>query len=101
MSEAGSWLDGERNGYWVYFDADGFKIKEENFDKGKPDGTWKSYYANGRLSGSGQYVNKIKEGTWQYWGQDGKLMLKSEFSNGQKIKEKRYGKAGKELEPGR
>jgi hypothetical protein len=32
---------------------------------------------------------------------DGKLMVKSEFVKGQKVKEKRYGKAGKELEPGR
>jgi len=82
-------------------DAGGFKIKEENFDNGKPDGAWKSYYANGKVSGSGQYVNKIKEGTWQYFDEKGKLIVKTEFLNGKKIKEKRYGEAGKELEPGK
>jgi antitoxin component YwqK of YwqJK toxin-antitoxin module len=77
------------------------KIKEENFDMGKPDGSWKTYYANGTLSGSGQYVNKVKEGAWQYWDAKGELMLRSEFVNGKKVKEKRYGEAGKELEPGK
>ena len=101
LSESGGWLSGERNGFWVYFDADGIKIKEENFDKGRPDGAWKSYYANGIVSASGQYVNKIKEGTWQYFDEKGKLMVKTEFLNGAKIKEKRYGLAGKELEPGK
>jgi antitoxin component YwqK of YwqJK toxin-antitoxin module len=49
----------------------------------------------------GQYVNKVKEGTWQYFDAQGKLMVKSEFLKGRKIKEQRYGQAGKELEPGK
>jgi antitoxin component YwqK of YwqJK toxin-antitoxin module len=101
LRESGSWINGDRNGFWVYLDPDRFKIKEENFDKGKPDGAWKTYYANGRASGAGQYVNKVKEGTWQYFDESGKLIMKTEFLNGKKIKEKRYGQAGKELEPGR
>jgi antitoxin component YwqK of YwqJK toxin-antitoxin module len=66
---------------------------------GKPDGSWKTYYANGKLSASGQYTNFKKDGLWQYWQPDGKLLVKTEFDKGVKIKEKRYGKAGKELEP--
>jgi antitoxin component YwqK of YwqJK toxin-antitoxin module len=91
MSETGAYIDGEREGPWSYFDPDGEKIREESFAKGRQNGRWVSYYANGSEQGEGSYIDQKKDGIWQYWDATGKLVYKGEFKNGVKIREKKYG----------
>ncbi|MGB0145828.1 MAG: toxin-antitoxin system YwqK family antitoxin [Flavobacteriaceae bacterium] len=47
--------------------------KEEHFSKGKREGSYKWWYANGKIGIEGNYLNNLKEGRYSTWYSDGRL----------------------------
>jgi antitoxin component YwqK of YwqJK toxin-antitoxin module len=37
----GTYLDGEMHGEWVFYRADGSKLRSGSFDRGRQTGTWR------------------------------------------------------------
>ncbi len=83
--------NGLKEGYWEKYDSHGTLVYRGYFVNGKPVGTFKRYYdngkvrsiqyfhphsdtvdvtffyMNGKLAATGQYVNKKKNGEWRYF----------------------------------
>ncbi len=77
-------VDGKFDGTQIYFNENGKRIKETNFNKGTEEGIYKEYFPNGkRLMVEGLYYNDYRYGTWTYFN-----------DRGDKIKEERYAENG-------
>jgi antitoxin component YwqK of YwqJK toxin-antitoxin module len=51
------------------------KIFEGVISKGKKNGTWTYYYANGKIMARGNYEDDLYTGEWRYYNKDGSLMM--------------------------
>ncbi len=85
VSSEGLFVEGKRDGAWVWKYPNG-QIREEGvFKDGKETGTWSSYYENGQKEGTGEYVNGLREGLWTWWRQDGKVWRTVNFAKGKEV----------------
>jgi len=48
--------------------------------KGKLNGIWKSWYANGNICDSGKLVNNLPDGEWKHWNEKGELIAIRNYS---------------------
>lgn len=48
--------------------------------KGKFNGIWKSWYANGNICDSGKLVNNLPDGEWKHWNEKGELVAVRNYS---------------------
>lgn len=88
----GNLLNGEKDGFWIFFDKNGNTTKEANFQDGERFGKW-VFYDNGKISQEGFYnganelgssYNPYKIGLWIEY-----------YNNGKKSSEKNYNSKGK------
>ena len=49
--------------------------------RGKLNGTWQSWYKNGRICDSGRLVNNIPDGEWKYWNEQGELIAVRHYNS--------------------
>jgi len=97
---------GRKQGHWKAYDVNGILKFEGEFVDSKPVGTFKYYYAdgkvkavsemyeqgtrsrtqvfhnNGRLMAKGNYLNKKKDSAWVYYSDYDGVLLSSEFYQG-------------------
>lgn len=72
-------------GHWRYFsETDGTLQGEGDYENGKKNGLWISYYPSGRIASQGNYTDGEPSGTWEYYFEDGSLSSSGEFIGGQK-----------------
>ena len=64
--------------------------KEEHFYKGKREGSYKWWYANGKLGIEGNYLNNLKEGKYSTWYSDGRLKSMEFFNLGHQVGSPKY-----------
>ena len=75
--------DGNREGPWKDYYADGSLKAEGAYAGGKKSGEWKYYYADGKLEQQGKYGKQGKlEGTWKWYFDDGLLAREESYRNG-------------------
>jgi antitoxin component YwqK of YwqJK toxin-antitoxin module len=48
--------------------------------RGKLNGNWQSWYANGNLCDSGMLINNLPDGEWKYWNENGELIAVRHYS---------------------
>ena len=77
---AGSYVDGQRYGRWVFRFPDG-QIEEGPYERGQQHGQWNIRFADGD-TGEGPYVNGEKHGRWVYRSDDGSS-CSVQFLNGE------------------
>ena len=53
----GSFKNGKRDGSWLSYWENGKLQSKTNHKNGKPEGSWVSYHLNGQLRDKGQYKN--------------------------------------------
>ncbi|MEE1202866.1 MAG: hypothetical protein UHN59_01050, partial [Bacteroidales bacterium] len=87
LVEKGIYHMGKKDGKWIFYAANGYKQREQEFSEGKPDGKWVEYYSTDKKSAEGEYKNGIKNGTWKNYDRSGKVLSSTTFSDGKKIKE--------------
>ncbi len=92
-TELGEYIDGERNGLWLWKYGNDQKAFEGEFQSGIPIGKHKYWYDNGKFKMKGPYEGGELNGTWEYYNEDGTIALEIEYEagvtvkiNGQKIK---------------
>jgi len=77
--------DGNRNGPWKDYYADGTLKAEGNYDNGKQVGEWKFYHQNGKIEQTGKFGKTGKlEGTWKWYFDGGQLLREEHYRNGLK-----------------
>ena len=80
----GAFINGKREGAWVYFNKNGQINTKGHFKNGLEEGSWFSYHENSKLYTKGDYNKGKKEGFWvRYWNNE-QLMSKGNFKNGKK-----------------
>jgi antitoxin component YwqK of YwqJK toxin-antitoxin module len=78
----GEYLNGKRNGKWVFWFEDGKKWSEGYFVNGVRNGMARVYHENGKLFYTGNYVDGKKDGQWVFYDQDGKKTNEIMFDKG-------------------
>jgi antitoxin component YwqK of YwqJK toxin-antitoxin module len=78
----GGFLDGQRNGLWVFWFENGKIWSEGHFDKGIRTGLAKVYHDNGKLFYTGNYTDGKKDGKWSFYDKEGKLANEIMFDKG-------------------
>ena len=69
----GNFVDGEKDGEWVWYSENG-KVKEEgNFVDGKLEGKRIDYYPSGEVGLEKNYVDGKREGKWVWYDEDGNI----------------------------
>ena len=74
--------DGVRDGEWVTYDATGKQpLTEEHYASGKPDGVFKTWFANGKPKQEGGFKQGKRDGTTAEWNDKGEKILEAQFSD--------------------
>ena len=94
--------DGNREGHWKEYYADGKLKAEGNYENGKQAGEWKFYFENGKIEQAGKFNKPGKpEGIWKWYFESGSLSREENYRNGLRdgmLSE--YDETGKLLEEG-
>ncbi len=89
----GQYSDGETNGDWKYKSGD--FTEEGKYIIGLKDGTWRSYYGDGRLKFKGNFVQGNPDGTHIYYYENGRVKEEQNYQMGIRQKTwKKYNEDG-------
>jgi hypothetical protein len=72
------------DGLFISRYKNGNKELEENYLDNKLHGTWKIWYANGQLQGSGNYINGLPDGKSEWFYPSGQIYQEMYFKEGKK-----------------
>ncbi len=75
----GDIVDGQRDGEWRYYFADGTPQAEATFVAGREDGPYRVYRENGMPYYIGQYKDGVRTGTWEVYDPEGNLVQRQEY----------------------
>jgi uncharacterized protein len=94
--------DGNRHGSWKDFYADGKLRAEGKYENGKQIGIWKYFYPNGQVEQTGKFNKNGKpDGTWKWFFENGSLLREESYRNGLQDGLKiEYDETGKIIEEG-
>lgn len=67
----GTVQNGQRQGEWNSFHPDGTPWSTHYYDKGKQEGLYRVYYANGQARIKGQYTADKEVGMWYFFTETG------------------------------
>lgn len=76
--------EGNRNGPWKDFFADGTLIAEGAYVNSRRTGIWKFYNASGKLEQAGSYSNGRIDGTWRWYYPEGELLREEDYYQGRR-----------------
>lgn len=78
----GSYLDDKRTGEWNFYYQNGVLEQIGKFDKqGKPVGEWNWYYDDGKLLREENYYNGMKDGLMTEYDKSGNVIVQGEYIN--------------------
>ncbi|MCX6242043.1 MAG: hypothetical protein NTX43_09585 [Bacteroidetes bacterium] len=80
MQMDGEFNDGKRNGLWISWYMNGNKWSEGTFKNGKSEGKRVTYFENGKVRYEGDYKNDQRIGKWRFFDENGKLLAEEDFS---------------------
>lgn len=75
-------VNSQKQGYWIVFNTDKTKIKEEGeYKDNKKIGTWKKYYDNGNLKSELIYENNKPNGYAKFYYENGNMSEEGMWKN--------------------
>lgn len=85
LKAKGVYDNGTRVGEWIFHHLNGKVEQKGKYDKkGKPQGLWQWYYADGTPWREENYLNGKREGPLMEWNDSGKVITKGEYIDGLK-----------------
>jgi antitoxin component YwqK of YwqJK toxin-antitoxin module len=84
-SEEGKYILGLRDGTWKSYYPDGKLRSKGSWVQGNPDGEHTVYYAEGKVKEVQYYKNGIREKTWKKYDEDGHTILAVAYKNDKEI----------------
>jgi uncharacterized protein len=83
----GRYTDDLEDSIWTEYYVDNGKIRfTGKFSQGRPDGTHTWYYEDGKKQTEGHYTLGLKEDKWKYYNEDGALFLTITFRDDVELK---------------
>ena len=71
---SGTYKDGKREGYWVYYYKNGNIWSEGYFKNGKNEGKRTTYFENGKIRYEAFYKQDVRVGQWKFYNDKGILL---------------------------
>lgn len=68
----GSYQRGDKEGHWIFYDADGRKDCEGNYVGGFEDGVWTFFHPNLKPRAQGNLNGWNRLGPWGFWDEEGR-----------------------------
>jgi antitoxin component YwqK of YwqJK toxin-antitoxin module len=78
----GSFKNGKRDGSWLSYWANGKLKSKGNYKNDNLEGSWTEYYDNGQLFYKGKYKDWLEEGYWVMYWENGQLKSKGNYKRG-------------------
>ena len=79
----GQYVMDKKNGEWIYRQGDSKIIRRENYNLGRPSGTWTEYYPNGTPQAQKTFnKNGVLDGKYLKYDRYGKTTYEALYSNG-------------------
>ena len=75
----GTYRDGEREGVWKAWHANGQLWSVGEYQGGKENGLKTVYYENGQKYYEGRVEDDERVGVWSFWDQEGKLLKSIDY----------------------
>ena len=82
LSVGGEFLEGKKQGTWVFYSVDGVLEKKVNYSKDSLDGEYLVFFENGDTLTGGFYKNGLKNGKWSWKNDTGKMDMEGGFEGG-------------------
>jgi uncharacterized protein len=94
--------EGDKEGDWKEYYADGTLRSVGTYSKGKPIGNWKYFFENGKLESEGKYTKSgTLDGTWRWYFEDGSIRRIQSFIAGMEDGEyQEYDETGRQIVKG-
>jgi len=73
-------INGEKGGYWIFYDEYGQISSAGQYLNNLKVGYWKFYNKNGTLEKQGEYYNNKKNNYWFFYSTTGKLSSEGNFN---------------------
>jgi antitoxin component YwqK of YwqJK toxin-antitoxin module len=72
LSAKRGFVEGKRHGEWITYAADGKQpLREEHYDQGKAEGTWKTWFPNGQMKQQVSFKQGKRHGVSSEWTEKG------------------------------
>ena len=84
--EEGQYLDGERDGLWIWYYGNGNKMFEGNYQSGIPIDRHKYWYENGQVEMTGKYEAGEMEGKWDFFDKNGFPEMQLDYKEGKVVR---------------
>lgn len=84
--EEGNYVDGRREGKWKGYYKNGNTTYETSFADNNYNGSFVSYWENGKIKEQGNYLFGLKNGTWRQFDSFGNLFLMVTYKKGIEIR---------------
>lgn len=81
----GNFIEGKKNGKFIYFDSTGVKRKEAYYQNDLMHGTIYDYYPKGQFAGISNFEKGIRNGEGITYYKNGDVRFKTYFENGERI----------------
>ena len=82
-SSEGIFINKEKDGKWLYYNANGMLIAEENYEKGKKQGKFKLFLGqDGILLEEATWNNNLKDGEFNTYYTTGTIRIKMNYAKG-------------------
>ncbi len=78
--------DGVKHKTWISYEA-GDTVSIENYNLGKKEGEWKTFYANNLVDHHGVYTNNAMDGKWFFYDLNGNQTKTIDYQSGKYIRE--------------
>ncbi len=85
-TENGVYVDGERDGEWIYLYDNGKTSFKGTYQRGLGVGKHRYYYSTGVLKQEGKYSSGVKHGVWKTYNEEGEVILSIEYQSGIEVK---------------
>ena len=85
-TEEGQYLDGERDGLWVWYYGNGKRMFEGNYQSGIPIDRHKYWYENGQVEMTGKYEAGEMEGRWDFFDKNGFPSMQLDYKEGKVVR---------------
>lgn len=86
----GQYKDGFRSGHWTFWDANGMKAGETDFEAGDYHGARVEYYPNGNKKLEQQWVHGKRDGVVAAYSANGQKVSETSFRGDRVVKEQRF-----------